>query len=504
MAWDSRIPGADVAALSAVLRTAGSAATLRPIQAAALLEAVETEGRAFVNARMGAGKTLTAALLPVVLRAKRPLILVPGGLVKKTRDEFAEYRKDWRLPVMYELRGYEALGTKKQADFLSEYRPDLIVADEADKLARVRKASRARRVARYMCEAPDTKFVALTATFFKSSFLDFAHLLAWSMRDLCCFPLNDITWSRWAAVLDRDETRPGVSLAKWHQWIDTCPGVIISQDTFDGELDVAHVAAAPAAPKQIEGVRRHKVRPDGLELFIEKKDDSLKEHGASVANVIRQLALGFYYRPDPRPPKGWVESRLRYVRRVNARIEQGWGDTELQIREILEAEGCPILAAWQKAQRAFSPSYVPEWIDDHAINYARTWGRDGGIIWTPYHAFGRRLSECSGWPYFGQGGLSPSGESIEEYQGQTVIASVRANSTGRNLQRWCRNLIVSPPSNGRDLEQLIARTYRDGQTRKVLVDILLACPEAKTALNTCYDLAEREGSILRRPSILTR
>src|SRR6185312_2974973 len=45
----------------------------------------------------------------------------------------------------------------------------------------------------------------------------------------------------------------------------------------------------------------------------------------------------------------------------------------------------------------------------------------------------------------------------------SVIASTQSNSTGRNLQRWSKNLIVGPSAKADALEQQIGRTHRTGQ-----------------------------------------
>jgi len=41
--------------------------------------------------------------------------------------------------------------------------------------------------------------------------------------------------------------------------------------------------------------------------------------------------------------------------------------------------------------------------------------------------------------------------------------SIKAHGTGKNLQRWSRNLLTSFLPNGSALEQLIGRTHRVGQ-----------------------------------------
>src|SRR5262245_46563659 len=72
--------------LTALLKTSGGTMTLRPVQAIALYEAYRCHG-AFLPIRVGGGKTLISLLLPHVLEASRPLLLLPAKLIEKTRRE---------------------------------------------------------------------------------------------------------------------------------------------------------------------------------------------------------------------------------------------------------------------------------------------------------------------------------------------------------------------------------------------------------------------------------
>src|SRR5690348_3444827 len=59
-------------------------ARLRPWQALGLLELMD-HGGAFLGLSAGSGKTLITFLAPVVMQAKRPLLIVPGKLVEDTQ-----------------------------------------------------------------------------------------------------------------------------------------------------------------------------------------------------------------------------------------------------------------------------------------------------------------------------------------------------------------------------------------------------------------------------------
>jgi hypothetical protein len=105
--------------------------------------------------------------------------------------------------------------------------------------------------------------------------------------------------------------------------------------------------------------------------------------------------------------------------------------------------------------------------------------REKGIVWCEHVFFARRLAQMTGATYYGANGMSDRGESITLVKpGRAIIASVQANSTGRNLQMFSTNLITSCSPSAAAIEQLIGRTHRDGQEAdEVTVDVLLGCSE---------------------------
>ena len=111
--------------------------------------------------------------------------------------------------------------------------------------------------------------------------------------------------------------------------------------------------------------------------------------------------------------------------------------------------------------------------------------RKPGIVWTSHSFFARKLAEITGASYYGAEGLTDDGlKFIEDASPRdAVIASIKANREGRNLQRlWNRNLVVSPPDGADAWQQLIARTHRPGQEAdEVTVDVLLGCREHANA-----------------------
>jgi hypothetical protein len=72
--------GADLASdLTKILRTPGGTMSLKPIQALGCREAWEHRGL-LGNLGVGSGKELLALLLPSVLKAKRPVLIIAAGL----------------------------------------------------------------------------------------------------------------------------------------------------------------------------------------------------------------------------------------------------------------------------------------------------------------------------------------------------------------------------------------------------------------------------------------
>ena len=134
--------------------------------------------------------------------------------------------------------------------------------------------------------------------------------------------------------------------------------------------------------------------------------------------------------------------------------------------------------SWVRIRDTFRPNTVAAWHDTAALEWCAKWmGQGPGIVWTEHSLFAERLSRETGHPYFGPEGLDAQGGPIEGAHGP-VIASVQANGTGRNLQRWHRNLITAPSPLAATWEQLLGRTHREGQAADdVEVDVLLGCQE---------------------------
>jgi hypothetical protein len=142
---------------------------------------------------------------------------------------------------------------------------------------------------------------------------------------------------------------------------------------------------------------------------------------------------------------------------------------------------------WKRVEDSFIPNSKAVWLDDLVLDHCAEWlgHHPHGILWVEHIAFGERLSQKSGYPFFQRNGKSACGR--EWYHPDTApggyrgpaIASIASNATGRNLQFWWHdNYIVSLPPNGLQVEQLIGRTHRDGQEADTVgVTVFLGCIE---------------------------
>ncbi len=492
--------------LTTILRAPGGTMRLRPIQAQALYEIAKVGG-GFLPIRVGGGKTLLSLLISFVTGARRPILLLPASLIEKTELERMRLAKHWRVARDLQLISYEMLGREGYAKKLDFAKPDLIIADECHRLKN-KKAGVTRRVIRYMREKPETKFVGMSGTMIKGGTIKaFAHLMRWSHKENAPIPLHDGEFEEWASALDegtnftrprpgallklataedRDEDGDDLTTARrgfQRRMVET-PGVVSTGG--DQVACSLYVRALPYTPSTTTDANFKQLRdtwetPDGWPLSM----------AAEVWRVARELALGFHGVWDPRPPQDWLNARKSWAAFVRETLSHSRTlDTELQVAnacakgQLSDVE----FLAWKAIRDTFRVNPKDVWHDTAALDVASKWIEKGpGIVWVEHVFFGDELERRTGVPYFREGGLDKRGNSIEtlaelirtgKQKPVPIIASVQANSTGRNLQPWNRNLITSCPSGAATLEQLLGRTHRDGQeSDQVEVDILLSCVE---------------------------
>lgn len=495
---------------SNLLRTHTGTMSLRPLQAASLHE-IATYGGLFGPIAVGGGKTLLSLLAPRVLGSVRPMLLLPASLIEKTRRDWRALANHWQIPQGIQIQSYETLGREGASKFLESTRPDLIVADEAHRLKNL-KAGVTRRVARYMHAHPSTAFVAISGTLLKDDIEDFAHLLIWSLKLGAPVPLEKGELSEWSECLgtkarnplhvvepgpllqfalpaDRDGDEKATARRAFRRLLRDTPGVIASGEEQIGcSIYISAVSYAPnnATETNFRTLREQWETPDGWALT----------QAVDVWRHARELALGFHYVWDPRPPPEWLEARRQWAKFVRDVLSRSKSlDTELQVRNAALAGAIDrsLWDAWAAVKDSFAIQSKAVWHDFGALQLATEWAKQGpGIIWTEHSFFARELARVSGLHYYGEQGLRDGdGAPIEQASPLTcIIASARANSTGRNLQAWNRNLITSPPAGAPAWEQLLGRTHRQGQTADtVTCDVMVTCREHFDAFERARELA---------------
>ena len=502
-------PPAGYEGLTASLRSSTGTMELRPIQAQALAELHLCRGL-LGPIRVGAGKTLVSFLAPLMVGSKRPLLLVPAKLRDKTKRDFAELWKHWDQPLIITVLSYELLGREQASKLMDEVHPDLIIADEAHKLAN-HHAAVTRRVGRYMEERPDTVFVALSGTLTKRRLRDFVHLAEWALGDQAPIPLEYKDLEAWGYALDEETKNPlryrsgalsqlcgpedgsFVGLNKirhaFHRRLVETPGVVATDETaIDASIVIASWFSDWKPAKSI------------LDGFKQLREDWETPEGMYLTSPVevwrhaRELALGFYYRWEPEPPQEWLEARRIWAAFVRNKLgHSGSLDSPAQVSR--QFSDTVEYLQWERVKNDYEPTTVPIWLDDEVLCGAAAWVQaEGGIAWIEHQAVGAKL-ESLGVPYYGRMGVR-LGEPIEEARGG-IAASIAANREGRNLQHYSQNLVLSSPTTGSAWEQMIGRTHRDGQKAdEVSFEVFVGCRELLRGLWQAVSDAQYQKGIV--------
>lgn len=451
--------------------------TLRPVQEEALRELLTYRG-ALVSARVGAGKTLISLLAGTVIGAKRPLLLVPAKLKAKTELEAKGYAaKGWKITMPY-VMSYELLGRSQSAVVLEEMQPDLVVLDEAHRVANAHSAV-TRRVNRYLSANPSIPVLAMSGTLTKRQIRDFAHVARWCCKDLNPAPTKYQEIELWSLALGAKvdawarpklgalevftagaEPTYEVARKRYGERIWATPSCIQTTDGLTGvglEISKSPLTMGHEARKALAEMRRTWVTPGGDEITTAVE---LYRHS-------RELACGFYYRWQSAPPREWIEARRDYFKWVRETLSNSRRyDSPFQLEMALQKGdiSCDHYPAWASIRGIYEPTSVPVWIDDSLVRNVASRCDEPYLIWVEHDAMGRRLAEL-GIHYYGPRGVcTKTGMAVESAEPSKAIAvSVRANGEGRNLQAWHKNLVLCPSQMGAEWEQMLGRTHRDGQ-----------------------------------------
>jgi hypothetical protein len=511
--WEELAPNY-VEKVSSYLRAPGGTQMLRPVQAAALVEAHDCHGM-FGSIRVGGGKTAISLLTFTVMGAKRPLLLVPAKLKDKTLREMQALRKNWLVPGYVRVVSYELLGREQSATLLDDWNPDVIVMDECHK-CRNRAAAVTRRVGRYIESHEDVRVVAMSGTITKRSIKDYAHIVEWCLRDLTPAPRDFQTIVEWGMALDEqrdgeNQLTPGALMElcndeersmpepiraarrAYGRRVAETPGVIATQE---GALGTSlSIEALPLYDSRIDAAAAH------MRLTWERPDGEPMMDGIELWRHLREVACGFFYRWVPPPPRPWLDSRRAWAKCVREilRNNRRGIDSSAQVMRAVDAGQYPVVTPILQHWRAMEPLYTPQteavWVSTAVLERAAAWAKEEkGIVWVEHTEFGRELERLSGLPFYWRQGRNKDGRPIEDHPpGEPLIASIASNAEGRNLQAWNTNLIVSFPPTGAIAEQLIARTHRDGQLAdEVSATIVAALPEQLLA----FDRARNDARMI--------
>lgn len=535
--------------LHARLRLPTGKQSLRPLQAQALFEA-PVAGGLLAPIQAGGGKTLVGCLMPLVMPGcRRAVLFLPAHLrAQFLEHDWPAYSQHWRMPNLAGGRyftpglpvltvlSYSELSSPRATAILDDaggLAPDLVICDEVHHL-RHRDTARGRRFLRYFAAHPKTRFCGWSGTLTDYSIRDYAHLSAVALSAGSPLPLHPPTVEEWAAALD-----PGDAMAPAGRLLALCEagedvrsgfrrrlvstlGVVASAESTVGASLTFQQRRAPAIPANVAlalaGVRQRWVRPDGEELV----------DGLSTASCTQQLANGFYYRwrfPHGEPEaliEEWFQARQAWNRELRVvlrnarphfdspklcvmaavRYYRGGCASCDRAPEAHHARGCPLAEsqpvwaakmwrAWDAIRGRVYHEQEAVWLSDYLLEDAARWALDEpGIVWVMHSEVGYRLSALTGLPYYG-GGEAASRGILDEKGTRSIVASIRAHSEGKNLQRaFGRNLVVTPPSSGKVLEQAVARTHRPGQLRdEVEVHYYAHTPELQEALRTARERA---------------
>lgn len=504
--------GPSPARLAGIRRT--QADILRPVQLAALGE-VERCGGLLGIIGVGQGKFLISTLAPSMVDCQRPLLLVPPALLQQTLAELERWRAFFHFHPALTVLPYSVLSSERGSAVLESLAPDFIVADECSKLRR-RESGRTRRLVRWVQEHPATRCVMLSGTMTARSVVDFDHLAELALREGSPVPRDWLEVEAWAACMDaRTEAPPtshqmaavaplvaafptpeGTAPAALYARLRSCPGVLCTVDTSAAEcslrVEAQRYTPAPALKTALADLRKLWQLPDGTELL----------RAVDFAAAVRQLQVGFYYRPvwGPAGPNArWLEARLKWgqvVRQVLALNIPG-ADTPGTVAEYVRNVGprwrAVALETWEAVADRDGPGQEAVWVSDAHLQHIRSTAlrleadRGPVLVWCEH------VATLEGLAALGMKVCRP-GDALPATP-CTVALSRPSFGMGTNLQAWSTNLVLEPLGNGEAWEQLLGRTHREGQADE---DVLVLVPYWDRAAVAAVDAARADAEYVQQ------
>jgi hypothetical protein len=432
---------------------------------------------------------LIGLALPRALDSKCAVYLVKPDLKRQLEREMHEfYGKHFDLPLdIIHVVSYTELSSAKKATVLEDISPDLIIADEAHCLKRP-QAARTKRFLRYMKEHPGCRFAALSGTMTNRSIVEFAHLIELALRKNSPVPRGYWELRDWAGAID---VKPEFPMAPGALMKLCEPGESVRSGFRRRMVETQGVVATEEGALGTSLIIRRLSMPlpAGIrEIMAEVKktwrigDEELTD-AVEYARVMKQLICGFYYRwdwPDDEKDHEWLDIRAAWNREVRQKLKHAREgmDSPFLLAQAAERyfqgkrEGnvwaSEYWTAWRELKDRKPPPTVAEWQSDFLVDAAISWARkqkSPAIIWYEWQTVGERIAAKGRFPHYG------AGEDASAEKHDVIVASIRAQGTGKNLQHYSRNLLTSVPPNGTTFEQLSGRTHRPGQEAdEVVID----------------------------------
>jgi len=478
------------------LKTPSGSMSLRPIQNEMLWQASVAKGLLGLVG-VGEGKTLASFLMPRVLKADRPLLLLPASMRLQAQSDWLDYGKHFHLPRHMEMRSYEEISTRP--GLLRSLQPDLIVADEVHKLKNP-KSTRTRRLKNYFSwcvrnKKPMPMFVGLSGSITSTTVKDFWHLSLWALKEGTPLPIKWTYLDSWGSVLDKGKRADNKDLSMisplmlkfktmdpreaFKENLLSTQGVVISHKAPPPcklEISSFTTKVAKEVNTKIQTLNDTWQTPQGEEL-----DSAL-----ALVRLRRQMICGFYYYWDwPNDPdEEWLEARSEWAKACRtfcSRAPEGI-DTpallERAIQQFLRKELSIKLPRglvmayidWAKVKDRPLPPVGVKWFSQYflaaIINWVNT-QKEPPLIWYEHTALAHALTQITGWPMYGTG-KEADAALTQVTEPHVAVISIRAHSQGKNLQAWGNHFIAHPLSDGARWEQLLGRSHRHGQKRKVV------------------------------------
>lgn len=447
---------------------------------------------------VGQGKTLPCELLPVLMKAKRAVLVLPAGLRNKTWADRRSYAGVWRTasppPRMISR---EELALEANAYLLDQIDPDLILIDEAHRFSNF-KAAATRRLHRFIINKrkrlgfASVRVICLTGTLTRKTIMGYWHLLVWCLGDMAPVPLNRAEAETWAAAIDEGSPRAGFrprpgplgeTIEEARAWyldrLEHTPGVMLVDEDSAADVPLT-VSIQPIATDcdeidaAFDRIRTRWESPSG-----EPITDAL-----SLNRIEEQSGCGYFTYWKPPPPEEWLDARRELAAFIRKRIAETSHsadplDTDAQV--MRQHKDHPAVVEWKRVRHLFNPrkSSRVRWFSDATIDAAVRWLRKHEragrvvVVWTLGVELGKRIAEAAGVPYYGREGIDrKTGRELHAADvRRSMVCSWKANMQGFNLQAWTRQGILQAPPSAAYLEQIIGRAHRANQTNPVRITI---------------------------------